>query len=193
VRLRIVIGAIATIALGSAYAGLAACGFPEPQIEEVGDGAQTDAEPITGNDGGGDGGLTSTRDVDAAPPIVCEDGSCDCDRDGVKAKGNSCGGLDCYDRDPDAKPNQDQFVTKPLPPDFNGDWNCDDSVTKQYEGNVANCNALTEDICKTKKGFTGPQPGCGVEAEFRVCKWVPGVPTGQCVQEALTTNFQGCK
>jgi len=166
---------------------VAACGFPDPDL----DGAVT----------GGEGGATSPNDVtsstndasadaaaDAPPPLVCDDADCDCDKDNQK-KAGVCGGQDCYDRDPDAKEGQTIFITKKPPADFDGDWDCDKTVTKQYAGNTGACTTgLTKEICESIKGFIGQAPGCGAQAEFRACNW-----TGSSCVESKRMEFQGCK
>ena len=180
--------AIATFA-GFVLVAIVACGFPDPAVDD----GTTDGSSSGGETSTGDADAGSTND-DSGPPLVCDDAECDCDKDGQRKKSPECGGLDCYDRDPLAKNGQPDFVTKKLPADFNGDWDCDGNVKKQFEGNVLlNCTAqLTEQLCVARKGFTGPQPGCGEQADFRGCKWTPGTP-GTCSEGDLRMELQGCK
>lgn len=192
----------------------AACSFPEPTLvpDEAGAPGNDGAPTKTGiaPDGGGDARLDSAFAIDGNENVdpdgasqeastrpdgatVLEAGACkktcDCDEDGVYVKDASCAmsGNDCNDLDPFV-PYTGGFVADKPPPGFDGDWNCDGTVTKQFNVNIQ-CGLLTD--CSAK-GFTG-DPGCGSTGEYVECSQLV-LPLGIVCQNGKTENrVQGCR
>lgn len=166
---------------------VAGCSFPEATFSDEVPDARVDTAVAsdTSADAPVDASDTSPRDV--ADTNVGPD-PCDKDKDGVKAKGDPCGGTDCDDNDPNARPGITEFQTfdatgKP----HGGDWNCDGDIEKQYKVDVS-CGLLGGAACGMTKGFTS-NPGCGKTGEYVQCSTsgtfcVPGTPK---------TETQGCR
>ena len=170
----------AAIALLAVAAIAASCSFPEPTIVGPGDdgGGSSSSGSTSSGSSSGDGGR-----IDAAS---CAE-ACDCDQDGVKASRPDCaGGSDCDDYDPRAKPGAEFRADLPSPP-LNGNWNCDATIEKRWEGDV-NCSLGSD--C-TRQGFTGPQPECGQEAEWVECE--PAAATLCRIKGAPAPRKQECR
>lgn len=166
---------------------VAGCSFPSPEFE------------TTSTDGGVDSTSVSDSAQDSTPPLdtassppdtgVVTDASdpCDKDRDGERAQGTVCGGKDCDDDDPRAKPSVSDYVTfDATGKSHAGDWNCDGTVKRQFPINVG-CGLLGGSACAATKGFTG-NPTCGTSGKYVEC----GTSGALCVEVTSTTRIQGC-
>ena len=189
--------------------GLAyACGFPEVNFgpaPPAGDGGSDgDVPDDDASEGSRDGSVTfdapgadaptTARDASRldASSTMCPGAvnTCDCDNDGfLDGKRDACAGNDCDDRDDLRHPNQ-VYVTEPLDPDQDGNWDCVAPIEKQYTINLKcdqlvlglNCNAGAQ-------GFLG-DPACGALTDFYHCK----AGTLACVEEKeAVQRRQGCK
>jgi hypothetical protein len=169
------------------------CTFPDPTVTEgvagdssltdsaAGDSAKTDTGVV--GDGGTDSSIvdssgdTNKPDVPDAGDTGLKDTGivvdtmdpCDKDKDGVKASGGACGGMDCDDNDSNATPNQTMFLTLDITGKAHkGDWNCNGMVEKLIAVNQA-CPALSGAACDGTKGFQG-DPACGTSGNYLTCK-----------------------
>ncbi len=160
-----------------------------PDEDASSDAAPIDDGGVTDFDAPGDNADAATRQ-DAAK--IEEGGTCpglnpcDCDNDGYEAQGE-CGGTDCDDRDPLRYPNQG-YVSEPLEPGSDGNWDCKDPVEKQYVVKL-NCATLLGLNCNSKAEGFRDDPPCGTVADYYRCK--PGLLA--CGAEKIGTRRQGCK
>src|SRR5262249_21285713 len=102
--------------------------------------------------------------ADALDAADANDGDpCDKHRDTYRAKGGTCGGLDCDDNDSRRNPGVSMFLTYPT---SDGDWNCDLTVDRQYTSNVVCNQILLTNNCNNAAGFSGADPGCGQQGNY---------------------------
>jgi hypothetical protein len=191
-RVLVVLGAFAVGSLGL----VGACGFPSPFVADIPDeeggseAGSVDVLAFEGNenvDPNGKNQEAGTRpDAAVVDAAGCVD-KCDCDEDDYVNE-DCDGGTDCKDLDPTV-PYHDGFLEDVPPPGYDGDWNCDGTVTKQYASGVM-CGVLGVAGCTGVEGFTG-QPGCGVEGAYVTC--APNTLGLLCAVSSTVMRKQGCK
>lgn len=193
-------------AMSTAGAIGASCSFPEPTFGPVGpDSSTTDGPAI---DSPGDSPVGANEDVD--PTGVQKDATtlpdgggrleagidaascCDCDNDMFTAEGGTCGkpSGDCDDLHPFIKPGS-EFVASVTWDTTHApiyDWDCNGTVSKQYNYGVS-CNTLITGGCE-KQGFT-TDVACGASGPYVICK-APGIGLS-CVVDKTETRTQGCR
>lgn len=149
----------------------AACTFPDPDF--LPPGATGD-----GGAGAGDGGKGSDGTTPEAAPPIAEAGAkpdtgpcadpCDCDKDGFRSKKDGCGGDDCDDLDPRAKPGAN-FSTEKANPDTLGDWNCDGTTERLFKNVDVSCGGIGDFCPQGREGLQADLP-CGLSGTYVVCK-----------------------
>jgi hypothetical protein len=160
------------------------CGFPDLSYEASDSGTPQDAANGTDGDsssssGGGDASPDSL--VDGPTSDVRETGD-PCDQDGDGYKNAMCGGNDCCDTDGNAHPGQTGwYAQQDACKSF--DYDCDGKEEHEYPASLAcgyvwslgcipSCSG-TSCVCGGKAcstGYVGPDPGCGVAAEYDQCQ-----------------------
>jgi len=193
------------IAIAPLVAISAACGNAFAPSDPTPDAGEAGATTDDAGDAGAIGPVGANEDV-APDDATTRDGTsrvdaagctCDCDIDGFQRQDSMCDGgpgprADCDDLDELVNPNAG-FVaaawTSPHVPA--GDWNCDGTLTKQYDYNQK-CDDLNN--CNGKAGFAG-DPACGDSAPFNTCAYSPGIAGvgGSCKVGSTSTVTQGCK
>jgi len=181
----------------------AACGFPNPPIDDGKDGA-TNPDGGDGNSdgpiGNPDGGDQTVSDGSTAVDVVVRDdatakvdaagcaASCDCDKDGYHKVGAGCdasvdaGNIDCDDTDPLRNPGMLVFVDE-KPEGHDGDWNCNKEVEKGYPEKVT-CQSIAGIGCTGGPDFNQPVK-CGELGNLYACQ--------QEVLNCVPTKFSGTK
>lgn len=172
---------------------LPACGFPSPELtaaaEDAGvvDSSVVEASPDTAEAASDTHAPDDVADTTGEAAIDASD-PCDKDRDGFKAKGGSCGGVDCDDGDGRANPGVSGFVTYDATGKAHGgDWNCDGKLDRQFDINVS-CGLLGGAACSSTKGFSG-NPTCGTSGKYVQC----ATSGALCVEASSRTEIQGCR
>jgi hypothetical protein len=178
-------------------------------IAAAGCSSHADGAPLAGeppDDGGGvedaatfDVHVITTPDRRSLPdrdiridPLACAS-PCDCDGDSYSNGKPGCPAtlpLDCDDLDPIVHPGQETLTLVPIPPNA-GDWDCDGSVTKQYQ--VGRCISSVASCDPTSTSGLTTEAGCGVAATYVACfASSPGGGSPQCTG-SQTAVVQGCR
>lgn len=179
-------------------AALVADTAPEAASEASAPDAARDADAAQDADTDADAGPTDASRSDGsdiitdaapdAPPPDDASPDCDVDDDGYASSG-SCGGADCDDSDPRRNPG----VTTPQTHDggpTGGDWNCNGTVERLYNYNVA-CAGLALGECNEVQGFT-TNPHCGQSGTYVTCR--PGGALNLlCVVGTSEVRVQQCR
>jgi hypothetical protein len=167
------------------------CGFPNLSYE-AGDGGppQDGASTPDGDSSSSSGGADAAQDwlVDGPTSDGASSSSsggeagnpCDQDADGYDNA--SCGGKDCCDTDAKAHPGQAAWFTA-QDNCMSFDYDCDGKEEHEYPasltcgyvwslGCIPSCSG-TSCVCggvSCSTGYVGPDPGCGVGAEYDQCQ-----------------------
>jgi hypothetical protein len=96
---------------------------------------------------------------------------CDCDGDGAKSE--ACGGADCDDHDPKAKPGQSAyFASASANPAVGFDYNCSGNPDRKPAlSKQVSCSGVSLLNCDTStQGFIDQLPACGQSGGWGTCK-----------------------
>lgn len=163
-----------------------------PPDQDGGDGAPLSDQASPGDDAEAGGRMDAAK-PDSEANCVSVD-KCDCDNDGYRSGSLACkpdagdagvdaANTDCDDLDPDVFPGPNRsFFTDKDPPRM-GDVNCNGTVEKQYNVNLACGVALP---C-AGEGFLNDPP-CGTSATYYKCGGL-----ALCGPQAVGTRTQGCR
>ncbi len=151
---------------------LVAGGLPDP--------VRADSGAAAAGGSGASGGSAGTGAADAGGAAAGQAGQggsagcqsqCDCDGDGAKSK--ACGGGDCDDHDPKAKPGQSEyFATASSNPAVGFDYNCDGNPERKPAlAKQVSCTGVSLLNCDTTtQGFVDQLPACGQSSGWGTCK-----------------------
>ncbi len=103
-------------------------------------------------------------------------------------------GGDCQDGDPDAYPGQTMFFDEPvddgLPISLDYDYDCDESVTGEYNGRTGDTSGCTSGSCSTSRRWQGSVPACGSSGQSFQCVRGAG---SLCTASPLTNETRSCR
>jgi hypothetical protein len=164
------------------------CGFPSLTYE-AGDGGTPNDGTAPDGDSSSSGGADAAQDWlvdvpsnDASASSSGGEAGSSCDEDGDGYDNAMCGGKDCCDHDANAHPGQTGwFAAQDNCKSF--DYDCDGKEEREYPasltcgyvwslGCIPSCSG-TSCVCggmACSTGYVGPDPGCGVGAEYDQCQ-----------------------
>jgi hypothetical protein len=166
---------------------------PDGHVEPGDDGSTPPDGGMSSSDGGD---ATTGSDADAAtdsagqPDVPLKEAgpdgyvNCDYDKDGFKAEGPPCFGLDCCDTDDAAYPGQTTWFTNE---DHCGAWNyaCGKTFTEEYH--AWSCTGLGA-LCSADAGYVSGVPTCGQSGQWSASC----MGTVTCDPGSTDTVTQGC-
>lgn len=162
-------------AIAGAQAGGAASGGD-------GAGAAVGQAASAGSSAGGAAGAAGREGEAGASPSSCAE-PCDCDDDGVFARG-ACGGNDCDDADADAWPGQTEYFFDER---AGGGWDYDCSGAIEREHDAVDCSGIPS--CDTMvQGFLVVEPECGTRQDWGKCE----APSLVCQPSKISTEPVRC-
>lgn len=130
-----------------------------------------------GAGGGAAGGGAGTGGAGTGGAASCFD-PCDCDGDGYRASGLTCGGNDCDDEDARVHPGQTQyFADRSANAHVGYDYNCNGTLERDPAQGATALSCLDLDLlnCAGKQGFQAPLPECGQPGKWSECRGVLAV------------------
>jgi len=183
------------------------CGFPSLDYEASDGGTSKDAANETDGASSSSSGADAAHDsaVDGPTSDDASDGEAGdpCDQDGDGYKNAMCGGNDCCDTDGKAHPGQTGwFTVQDHCSSF--DYDCDGKEEHEYPasltcgyvwslGCIPTCSG-TSCVCggtACSTGYVGPDPGCGVGAEYDQCQPANAF---SCTPKSIDSNqVQACR